>query len=99
MRPLTQRAERIRDLALGVGALAAAIFAIAAIVWVNLDHMQREWNTDNATREELAWADSAADAVSDQENAIQGLQSTHDPRFVPPYEVGRGRLDTALTAL
>jgi signal transduction histidine kinase len=99
MQPLTQRAERIRDLALGVGALVVAIFAIVAIVWVNLDHMQREWNTDNATREELAWADSAADAVSDQENAIQGLQSTHDARFVPPYEIGRRRLDAALATL
>src|SRR5579872_2825030 len=99
MEPLTQRAERIRGLALGVGALVVAIFAIVAIVWVNLDHMQREWNTDNATREELAWADSAADAVSDQLNAVQGLQSTHDARFVPPYEIGRRRLDAALTTL
>jgi len=47
----------------------------------------------------LAVCDTVQDAASDQENALGGLISTHDARYIAPFEEGRERLDGALKQL
>ncbi len=93
------RRSHVRYLGLAFGGLIAALFAVAAIVWVNFDLIERAGRDVAEAQGELAWADAVLDAVSDQQNALGGLLATHDPRYLTPFEQGRQRLDHALEQL
>jgi CHASE3 domain sensor protein len=94
-----QRGRRFRVLALALCLLAISILVVGAIVWINLSEMSKASGDVREARGELAWADSVADAVSDQANAIDGLVATADRRFISPYDEGQERLGTALAKL
>jgi signal transduction histidine kinase/ActR/RegA family two-component response regulator len=88
--------RRFRDLSLGLAALVGALLTLVAIVWVNIDFLEAADRNDTETREELAVCATVQDAVSDQANALGGLISTRDPRYIEPYDEGRDRLNGAL---
>jgi signal transduction histidine kinase/CheY-like chemotaxis protein len=91
--------RRIRILGLAFGGLIAAMAAVVAVVWVNIDLIQRAGNDVAEAQGELAWADTALDAASDQQNALAGILATHDPRYVTPFEQGRQRFAHAIEQL
>ena len=93
------RRRRLRDLTVGLSVLVAAVLAVVAYVWVNIEHMRATGRDDAEAREELAWADAVLDAAGDQDNALQALSSTGDRRYIAPYEVGSARFDGALAHL
>ncbi len=93
------RRRRIRNLGLAFGGLVAAMAAVVAIVWVNVDLIQRAGNDVAEAQGELAWADATLDAASDQKNALAGILATHDPRYVTPFEQGRRRFEHAMERL
>jgi signal transduction histidine kinase/CheY-like chemotaxis protein len=98
MQAAAQR-RRIRILGLAFGGLIAAVLAASAIVWVNIDQIQRAGNDVAGAQTELTWADAALDAAKDQQNALAGILSTHDRRYVTPFEQGRRRFEHAFERL
>jgi signal transduction histidine kinase/ActR/RegA family two-component response regulator len=93
------KVRRFRDLSTGLGAMTLAALAVGTVVWINIDHIQAASARVGEASTELSWAAAAMDAVDDQDNAVEGLISTRDARFLGPYNVGRGRLDHALAEL
>jgi signal transduction histidine kinase/ActR/RegA family two-component response regulator len=93
------RARRIRYLGLAFGGLVAAVLAVATIVWVNIDLIEHAGRDVAEAQGEMAWADAALDAASDQENALDGVVATHDRRYVAPFKLGQQRFEHALERL
>src|ERR1700760_4321077 len=93
------RRRQIRYLAMAFGGLVAAVLVVAAIVWVNIDLIQRAASDVAEAQGEMSWADAALDAANDQENALAGILATHDPRYVTPFEQGRVRFEHSLERL
>ena len=86
------RRRRIRYLGLAFSGLIAAVLAVAAVVWINIDLIQRAGRGVAEARDELTWADAVLDAANDQQNALAGIVGTHDPRYAVPFEEGRRRM-------
>jgi signal transduction histidine kinase/ActR/RegA family two-component response regulator len=93
------RRRRIQYLSLAFSGLVAAVMAVAAVVWVNVDLIQRAAGAVGEAQAELGWADTVLDAAGDQQNALAGIVATHDRRYVAPYEQGRIRFDHAIERL
>jgi signal transduction histidine kinase/ActR/RegA family two-component response regulator len=93
------RRRQIRYLGLAFGGLVAAVLGMAAVVWVNLDLIQRAGRSVAGARDEQTWADAVLDAANDQQNALAGIVATHDPRDAGAFEQGRRRLDHAIERL
>jgi signal transduction histidine kinase/ActR/RegA family two-component response regulator len=93
------RRRRIRYLGLAFSGLIAAVLAVAAVVWINIDLIQRAGRGVAEARDELTWADAVLDAANDQQNALAGIVGTHDPRYAVPFEEGRRRMDHAVERL
>ena len=72
------RRRRIRYLGLAFGGLVAAVLVVAAIVWINIDLIQRAAGDVAQAQTELTWADATLDAANDEQNALSGIIATHD---------------------
>src|SRR5471032_2501152 len=88
-----------RELVLGLGVFAVAGFAVAMMIWVNIDYMQAVDAADRSAREELSQVDAVIEAMLDQETGLRGYVVTGDPAFLGPYEGGRARFDVAVRRL
>jgi signal transduction histidine kinase/ActR/RegA family two-component response regulator len=88
-----------RELVLGLGVFAVAGFAVAMMIWVNIDYMQAVDVADRGAREELSQVDAVIEAMLDQETGLRGYVVTSDATFLRPYELGRARFDVALRRL
>jgi len=88
-----------RELVLGLGVFAVAGFAVAMMVWVNIDYMQSVDAADRGAREELSQVDAVIEAMIDQETGLRGYVVTRDAAFLRPYDLGRARFDVALRRL
>jgi signal transduction histidine kinase/CheY-like chemotaxis protein len=88
-----------RELVLGLGVFAVAGFAVAMMIWVNIDYMQAVDAADRGAREELSQVDAVIEAMLDQETGLRGYVVTSDAAFLRPYELGRARFDVALRRL
>jgi len=93
------RRRRIRYLGLAFGGLVAAVLAVAAIVWVNIDLIQRAASDVAEAQSEITWADASLDAANDEQNALAGLIATHDPRYLAPLKLGQQRFAHAFERL
>jgi hypothetical protein len=60
------------ELMVGLGALVAAVFALAAVVWIDIGHMQTADDADRQAREQLAQAATAMEAMVDQVAGLRG---------------------------
>jgi hypothetical protein len=63
------RRRRIRYLGLAFGGLVAAELAVATIVWVNVDLIQKAAGDVTEAQSELTWADATLDAANDARTA------------------------------
>ena len=93
------RRRRIRYLGLAFGGLVAAVLVVAAIVWINIDLIQRAAGDVSEAQTELTWADATLDSANDEQNALSGIIATHDRRYVAPFEIGRQRFQHAFERL
>ncbi len=89
----------MRHLGLAFGGLIAAVLAVATVVWVKIDLIEQAAGDVGEAQSELTWADAVMDAANDQQNALDGVVTTHDRRYIPPFEEGRRRFDHALERL
>jgi signal transduction histidine kinase/ActR/RegA family two-component response regulator len=87
------------ELLAGLGGLVAAMFAVAVLVWIDIDHMEAANDADTEVRNELAMDAAVFEAMIDQEAGLRGFAITGDPRFLQAYQHSRARFDTALQRL
>ena len=93
------RRRRLRYLAAAFCGLVAAVLVVAAIVWVNLDLIQKAAKDVAEAQNEMTWADASLDAANDEQNALGGIVATHDPRYLTPFEEGRQRFEHSFERL
>jgi signal transduction histidine kinase/CheY-like chemotaxis protein len=93
------RRRRIRYLGLAFAGLVAAVLVVAAIVWINIDLIQRAAGDVAEAQSELTWADATLDAANDEQNALSGIIATHDRRYLAPFDLGRQRFQHAFERL
>ncbi|WP_372784236.1 response regulator [Phenylobacterium sp.] len=85
----TNGRTEFRELAIGLGAMVAAAFVVALIVWANIAHLETTDAARRHTRDKLAQDAAVLEAMVDQETGLRGFAITGDPRFLQPYESGR----------
>jgi signal transduction histidine kinase/ActR/RegA family two-component response regulator len=97
MRPTSWKV--LGELAVGLGALVAAMFAVAVIVWIDIDDIQAANIADSEAHEELAQVAAATDAMVDHESALRRFLLTGDPQFLQSYEASGRQFDAAMRRL
>ncbi len=93
------RRREFGEVLIALGAMAAAVIAVAAIVWFDIGRMQAEDNADSEAREELAQDALVIEAMVDQETGLRGFVLTGDPVFLKPYDDGRRQFTSAMQRL
>jgi signal transduction histidine kinase/FixJ family two-component response regulator len=96
---LTTNRSAFGELVIGLGAMVAAMFAVAAAVWINIGHVQAADAAAREARSELLQDAAVLEAIVDQETGLRGFLITGDAKFLQPYETGRVQFDLAMRRL